>query len=60
MRKAVSVIFFVLFLFTLPGLVAAFKNESNASLLIGQSMFSLIMLILAFHFWKPRPPKEEK
>jgi uncharacterized membrane protein YfcA len=59
MRKAISILFFVLFLFSLPGLVAGFKNAPDTSVLIGQAIFSLIMLILGIYFWKPAPPKKE-
>lgn len=59
MRKALSILFFVLFLVSLPGLIAAFKSAPNVSFLIGKAIFSLIMLILSIHFWKPAPPKKE-
>ncbi|WP_438480267.1 hypothetical protein [Oleiharenicola lentus] len=60
MRKAISVLFFILFVLTLPGLIAGFRHAPNASFLIGQAVFTLIMLILGIYFWKPTAPKEQK
>lgn len=60
MRKVISVLFFLLCLLSLPGLIAAIKRGGDTSVLIGQGVFSLIMLVLGFHFWKPATPKEKK
>jgi hypothetical protein len=58
MRKALSILFFALFLVSLPGLIAGLKSAPDASFLVGKAILSLIMLILGIHFWKPAPPKK--
>lgn len=60
MRKAVSLLFFIFFLVSLPGLLAGFRTAPNVSFLIGQIIFTLIMLTLAVYFWKPAPVKNKK
>ena len=59
MRKAVAILFGIFFLFSLPGLIAGFKTAPSISFLIGQAVFTMIMLILAVHFWKPKPAKQQ-
>ncbi len=60
MRKAISILFLILFLLSLSGLMAGFKNAPNISVLIGQTVFILLFLLLTLYFWKPRPPKSNK
>jgi ABC-type uncharacterized transport system permease subunit len=57
MRKVLSVIFAILFLFSLPGLMKAFGGNLDPAVLVGECLFSLVVLILAIYFWRPR--KEE-
>lgn len=60
MRKAVAVLFILIFLCAIPGIVAGFRSAPSVSYLIGQVIFMLLMLILALHFWKPAPAKNKK
>jgi hypothetical protein len=60
MRKIISILFLILFLLTLPGLIAGFKNAPIISVLIGQAVISLVLMLLALHFWRPRPAKGNK
>ncbi|HXB01290.1 MAG TPA: hypothetical protein VNV15_00565 [Opitutaceae bacterium] len=59
-RRVISILFLILLLLTLPGLIAGFKNAPNISVLIGQAVISLFLMLLALHFWKPRPAKGGK
>jgi ABC-type uncharacterized transport system permease subunit len=57
MRKTISLLFFVLFLLTLPALIGSFSKAADASFVIGQIVLSLILLTLGLHFWKARATK---
>ena len=60
MRKAISILFFILFIASLPRLITGFSTAPNISFLIGQIVASLLMLILGLHFWKVRPKKAQQ
>ena len=58
MRKAISVIFFILFLISLRGLTAGFRIEKGPGVLVGECIFSFVLLMIGLYFWRPAKAKE--
>jgi hypothetical protein len=59
MRKFTSVVFGIVFLFSLPGLTKAFRGNSDPAVLTGVCLFSLVLLMLAVYFWRSGKREED-
>jgi len=59
MRKFISVIFGIVFLVSLPGLTKAFGSNLDPAVLVGQCIFTFVMLALSVYFWRSAKKEEE-
>ncbi len=58
MRKVISVIFFIMFLVSLRSLSEGLRTEKEPGVLVGECIFSFVLLMIGIYFWRPAKAKE--
>ena len=51
MRKFIATVLGIMFLFSLPGLTRAYRSNLSATVLVGASVFALVLLGSSIYFW---------